>query len=261
MVFPIAPTESYRETVDSRDHHGVVASLGPFFSPRGVAVYGASARAGTIGGLVFRNIVEGGFTGDAYPVNRRGEDVAGLAGYTSLAEVPGDVDLAVFCLPGEHVLEAVGDAWRRECGRSASSLRDSLRSGRKERSARRACLELVRSHGARLIGPNCLGIAVAGPRLNATFAPRAFPPGRIGFSSQSGALGLALLERSDARGLGFSASSRSATRRTSPPTTSSSTGRRIRPRRSSSSISSRSATRASSDGWRAESRAGSPYSP
>ena len=67
-------------------------------------------RAGTIGGLVFRNIVEGGFTGEAYPVNRRGEDVAGVAGYTSLTEVPGDVDLAVFCLPGEHVLEAVEDA-------------------------------------------------------------------------------------------------------------------------------------------------------
>jgi len=205
VVFPLAPTESYRETVDSRDHLGVVASLGPFFSPRGVAVYGASPRAGTIGGLVFRNIVEGGFTGDAYPVNRRGEDVAGLAGCTSLAEVSGDVDLAVFCLPGEHVLEAVSDALakgvRALCVISAGFA--EIGPEGTERQAR--LLELVRSHGARLIGPNCLGIAVAGPKLNATFAPRAFPPGRIGFSSQSGALGLALLERSDARGLGFSA--------------------------------------------------------
>ena len=66
-------------------------------------------------------------------------------------------------------------------------------------------LTLVRAHGARLIGPNCLGIATAAVGLNATFAPRAFPPGRIGFSSQSGALGLALLERAEARGLGLSA--------------------------------------------------------
>src|SRR5207249_3466901 len=66
-------------------------------------------------------------------------------------------------------------------------------------------LELARGHGARLIGPNCLGVASDAVRLNATFAPRAFPSGRIAFSSQSGALGLALLERSDARGVGFSA--------------------------------------------------------
>jgi acetate---CoA ligase (ADP-forming) len=205
VVFPIAPTESYRETVDSRDHLGVVASLGSFFSPRSVAVYGASPRAGTIGGLVFRNIVEGGFTGQAYPVNRRGEDVAEVAGHTSLAEVAGDVDLAVFCVPGEHVLEAVEDALakgvRALCVISAGFAEIGPEGA--EREAR--LLELVRTHGARLIGPNCLGIAAAGPKLNATFAPRAFPPGRIAFSSQSGALGLALLERSDARGLGFSA--------------------------------------------------------
>ena len=205
VVFPITATESYRETVDTRDHLGVVASLRPFFSPRGVAVYGASPRAGTIGGLVFRNIVEAGFSGAAYPVNRRGEDVAGLPGHTSLAEVPGDVDLAVFCLPGEHVLEAVEDALakgvRALCVISAGFAEVGPEGA--EREAR--LLELVRAHGARLIGPNCLGIAVAGPRLNATFAPRAFPPGRIAFSSQSGALGLALLERSDSRGLGFSA--------------------------------------------------------
>ena len=65
-------------------------------------------------------------------------------------------------------------------------------------------LELVRAHGARMIGPNCLGISSAATRLNATFAPRAFPPGNIGFSSQSGALGLAVLEHGEKRGLGLS---------------------------------------------------------
>src|SRR5207247_4685975 len=66
-------------------------------------------------------------------------------------------------------------------------------------------LALARAHGARIVGPNCLGIWSAAPRLNATFAPRALPPGRIGFSSQSGALGLALLEKAAERTLGFSA--------------------------------------------------------
>ena len=204
VVFPIAATENYRESVDTRDHLGVVASLQPFFSPEAVAVFGASPRPGTIGGLVFTNIVTGGFAGRAYPINRGGEEVAGVPGYRSLGEIPGPVDLAVFCLPGAYVVEAAEEALdhgvRALCVISAGFAEIGVEGV--EREAR--LLELVRSHGARLIGPNCLGIAVAGPRLNATFAPRAFPPGRIGFSSQSGALGLALLERSDARGLGFS---------------------------------------------------------
>jgi acetate---CoA ligase (ADP-forming) len=204
VVFPIAATESYRASVDTRDHLGVVASLRPFFSPEGVVVLGASPRPGSIGGLVFRNIVSGGFVGRAYPVNRTGEEVAGVPGYSSLADLPGPVDLAVFCLPAALVLETAEDALTRGvralCIISAGFAETGSEGA--EREAR--LLELVRAHGARLIGPNCLGIAVADPRLNATFAPRAFPPGRIGFSSQSGALGLALLERSDARGLGFS---------------------------------------------------------
>src|SRR3954465_10457418 len=77
--------------------------------------------------------------------------------------------------------------------------------GEEGRVGKGALLDAVRAHGARLVGPNCLGIAVSAPHLNATFAPRALPPGRIGFSSQSGALGLALLEKAAERRLGFSA--------------------------------------------------------
>ena len=89
-------------------------------------------------------------------------------------------------------------------GLSASSRRASPRSGEKESTRQEQLLALVRGHGARLIGPNCLGIASSTASLNATFAPHAFPPGSIGFSSQSGALGLALLAQAEGRGLGFS---------------------------------------------------------
>ena len=88
--------------------------------------------------------------------------------------------------------------------RSASSPRASPRRAPRASSGRSALLALVRAHGARLVGPNCLGIAVSGAHLEATFAARPLPPGRIGFSSQSGALGLALLEAAAGRGLGFS---------------------------------------------------------
>ena len=82
VTFPIAPTETYRERVDERDHVAVAASLRPFFEPRSVAVVGASQRRGTIGGELFRNILAGDFAGAAYPVNRDGEPVAGVRGYT-----------------------------------------------------------------------------------------------------------------------------------------------------------------------------------
>ena len=78
VQFPIAATESYREHVEARDHEAVVASLEPFFQPRSVAVIGASKRRGSIGGELFRNILEGDFAGAAFPVNRDGEPVAGV---------------------------------------------------------------------------------------------------------------------------------------------------------------------------------------
>ena len=111
----------------------------------------------------------------------------------------------MICLPAAAVLDAAEDGAAAGVQRARRHLR-RLRRGRQrglERQER--LLALVRAHGARLIGPNCLGIAVAAPSLNATFAARSAPSGNIGFSSQSGALGLALLEAAEARGLGLSA--------------------------------------------------------
>jgi acyl-CoA synthetase (NDP forming)/RimJ/RimL family protein N-acetyltransferase len=204
LEFGIAAGEAYLARVDERDHAAVVASLRPFFEPESLAVLGASARAGSIGGELFRNIIEGGSTGRAYPVNRSGAPVAGRDGFPSIEDVPERVDLVVICLPAELVLEAAEQALdlgvRALCVVSAGF----AELGREGAERQDRLLALVRAHGARLIGPNCLGIASAGASLNATFAPYAFPPGNIGFSSQSGALGLAFLEQAKARDLGFS---------------------------------------------------------
>ena len=203
--FRIEPTETYLERVDERDHLAAVASLRPFFVPSSVAVLGASKRRESIGGLLFRNIIAGEFEGVAYPVNPAGDAVAGVRGYRSVEELPEAPDLAVVCLPARHVLAGAEDALLHgtraicvisagfaEVGEAGRALQDEL-------------LALVRSHGGRLIGPNCLGLAVSAPRLNATFGPRALPPGPVAFSSQSGALGLALLEKAQQRGIGLSA--------------------------------------------------------
>ncbi len=201
----IGPTATYIARVDERDHVAVAASLEPFFNPRSVAVIGASTRRGSIGGELFRNILESDFQGVAYPVNPNAGAIGGVKAYASIVEIPDQVDLAVFCLPGELILDeveaALAKGTRALCVISAGFAEIGAEGDRRQEQL----LARVRAHGARLIGPNCLGIYVAKPRLNATFAPNAFPPGNIGFSSQSGALGLALLEQAAARGLGLSA--------------------------------------------------------
>ena len=192
------------ERRDLRDHVAVAASLRPFFQPRSVAVIGASARRGTIGGELFRNVLDADFAGAVYPVNRGGEPVGGVAGYTSCAELPATVDLAVICVPGASVLDAAREAL--ETGVQALCVISAgfAETGSDGEARQDELLALVRAHGARLVGPNCLGIASSAVRLNATFARRALPAGRVAFSSQSGALGLALLEEADGRGLGLS---------------------------------------------------------
>lgn len=205
VQFPIAATEIYRQRVDERDHTAVTASLRPFFEPRTVAVMGASRRRGSIGGELFRNILAGDFTGATYPVNRDGEPVAGVQGYRSIGEIPDAVDLAVISLPAEAVLAAAEQALHAGVRALVVISAGFAEVGSEGAERQKQLLAMVRARGGRMIGPNCLGIAVAGPSLNATFAARSAPSGRIGFSSQSGALGVAFLEAAEARGLGLSA--------------------------------------------------------
>jgi acetyl coenzyme A synthetase (ADP forming)-like protein len=205
VEFRIAPTETYLGRVDERDHRAAVASLRPFFAPSSVAVLGASRRRDSIGGLLYRNIIAGEFDGVAYPVNPSGDAVAGIRGYRSVEELPETPDLAVVCLPARHVLAGVEDALRRGTRALCVISAGFAEVGDEGRERQDELLALVRAHGGRLVGPNCLGIAVSAPRLNATFGPRALPPGPVAFSSQSGALGLALLEKAQERGIGLSA--------------------------------------------------------
>ncbi len=203
--FSIAPTADFRARVDERDHVAVAASLRPFFSPTSVAVIGASRRRGSIGGELFRNILAADFTGAAYPINRGAEPVAGVRSYTSVTDIGAPVDLAVICLPAAQVEAAARTALAAGVRALCVISSGFAEVGHDGAARQERLLALVRAHGARLVGPNCLGIAVPGIGLNATFAPRALPPGRIAFSSQSGALGLTLLERAAERNLGFSA--------------------------------------------------------
>ena len=205
LSFPIATTDMYRDRVDDRDHSATVASLTHLMHPRSVAVFGASTRRGSIGNAVVRNLLGADFPGPIYPINRRGDAVAGIPALRSATQLPASVDLGVICVPAEHVVAVADEALRAGVRALCVISAGFAESGAEGRAREDQLLERVRMSGARLLGPNCLGIAVPAARLNATFAPHAFPQGSIGFSSQSGALGLALLDRLKERGLGLSA--------------------------------------------------------
>src|SRR5207253_2494378 len=167
LRFPIAPTGELALRVEKRDHVAVAASLRPFFVPSSVAVIGASKRRGSIGGELFRNILAADFAGAAYPVNRDGEAVAGVRRYGAIDEIPDALDLAVICVPGNRVLQAADAALRKGVQALCVISAGFAEVGSEGAERQRRLLELVRAHGARLVGPNCLGIAVPGIGLNA----------------------------------------------------------------------------------------------
>jgi acetyl coenzyme A synthetase (ADP forming)-like protein len=181
-------------------------TLEPLLKPRSVAVIGASRRRDSIGGAILHNLIEQGFQGPVYPVNPNATHVQSIAAYPSVAAIPGPVDLAIIVIPADRVLEAAAS-----CGEKgvkalvviSAGFRETGEEGLKRELA---LLEVTRRHGMRLVGPNCLGILNTDPKvsLNATFAPVSAAPGRVGFSSQSGALGLAILDYARKLNLGIS---------------------------------------------------------
>ena len=170
-----------------------------------MAVVGASAREGSIGGAVFRNILDAGYTGSVFPVNRSGEPVAGHPARASVAALPVPIDLAVIAVPSGAVQGAVAEALSAGAKAVCVISAGFAETGPAGAQAEAELLALVRSHGARMVGPNCLGVFAAGTAMNATFSRRQFEPGNVAISSQSGAVGLAVIDEASQRGLGMSA--------------------------------------------------------
>jgi acetyl coenzyme A synthetase (ADP forming)-like protein len=205
MEISLEPTEHLLEWVGARDHEAVVTSLRPFFLPRSVAIIGASAREGSVGGDLFRNILHAGFKGVVYPVNSSATPVAGVRAYRSVDEIEDSIDLAVVCTPARVVLDVVDDALRKGVRAIAVISAGFAEVGVDGRDLQEELLALVRMHGGRLLGPNILGLSSAATSLNATIGAVEPPLGRLALSSQSGALGVALLDAARARGIGVSA--------------------------------------------------------
>jgi len=203
---PTSLTPEGLERFERREQTAAAAAMRVFLAPRSVAVVGASRRRGTVGAELFHNLLAGGFNGPVYPVNPNAPMVQSVVAYPSIAEVPGPVDLAVVAVPAAAV---VGTA--EECAAAGVRALVVLSAGFAETGPEGAqrqaqLLRVCRDAGMRLIGPNCLGIVNTNPkvRLDATFGPAMPLAGRVGFLSQSGALGLAVIDYATKLGLGLS---------------------------------------------------------
>jgi acetyltransferase len=206
VAFSITPTEIVKRKEEERDRIATIASIHHLLCPKSVALIGASRYPGTIGYLMLRCILQSGYTGTVYPVNPNVNSVMSVKTYSSVLAIPDEVDLAVIAVPaklvakvadecgqkGVHTLVVISDGFR-EAGPEGASREKELR-------------DVALGHGMRVAGPNCMGIlnTDSAISLNSTFSPVFPPQGNVAFLSQSGAMGLTILEYAMNLNLGVS---------------------------------------------------------
>ncbi len=179
--------------------------LDPLFSPRSVAVVGASRARHSIGFSIVDNLITHCFEGAIYPVNPNAQAIHSLRAYPSIGAIPDPVDLAVVVVPRQLVLGAVEQALAKGVRGLVVISAGFAEIGPEGRAREDRLRELVRQAGVRMIGPNCMGMINTDPAisLDATFAPIPAERGAIGFVSQSGALGVAILNVARTLGIGL----------------------------------------------------------
>jgi acetyl coenzyme A synthetase (ADP forming)-like protein len=178
-------------------------NLNAIFHPNSVAIIGASKTPGKIGYILTNNMLNSGFKGKIYPVNPGADEILGLKCYPSVLDIPGDVDLSVITIPSASVLQAA-----EECGKKGVKALVVISAGFKETGHEGSLLEqqlveIGKRYGMRIQGPNCLGLVITTTPLNLSFAVDIPRRGKIGFISQSGALGTAVLDWVTKENIGF----------------------------------------------------------
>jgi len=173
--------------------------------PRSIAVIGASRHPNTIGYQILDNLIRYGFNGPLYPVNPKADVIHSIRAYPSVTAIPDAVDLAIIVVPRDLVLAAA-----EECGRKGVKGLVVITAGFAEVGGdgverERRLVEVVRRYGMRMVGPNCMGVLNSATEfsMNATFAPTMPPYGPVGFISQSGAMGLSILDYAEELGIGI----------------------------------------------------------
>lgn len=206
VEFAIDPTEGSLDVTAQREQRAEARSIERMLTPASVAVIGASRQREKLGQALVRNLVLGGTTGPVYAVNPDATAIAGVPAYPTLRDVPGPVDLAIVAIPAERVVDIVPDAAAKGVKALVVVSAGFAESGEQGRLRQQQLVTAARRHGMRVLGPNCLGLINTEPSvsLNASTSTVMAGPGRVGFFSQSGALGEALLRQCVERGIGLS---------------------------------------------------------
>ncbi|MFC4950614.1 GNAT family N-acetyltransferase [Pseudonocardia sp. GCM10023141] len=206
LEFAIDPTERSLAVRDAREQRAEARSVHNVLHPRSVAVIGASTDPSKIGHAMLANLLRGNFTGPVFPVNPDARSVRGVRAYASVTDIPDEVDLAVVAVPAAGIDEVMDSCLAKGVKALVVVSAGFADAGAGGTVAERRLVAEARAHGMRVIGPNALGVANTAPavRLNATLAPDVPGSGRVGFFSQSGALGIAILAAAKSRGLGLS---------------------------------------------------------
>jgi acetyltransferase len=178
--------------------------LSPFFTPKSVAIVGASERPESVGYRLLLNMQEAGFSGGLYPVNNKREQILGLKAYPDLESVPESLELVVISTPAPTVPSVM-----RQCGAKGVSCVVIITAGFGElgdegKRLQQEVLEIAHRYNIRIIGPNCLGVARPGSHLNATFGDGLIADGSLALLSQSGAVCTAILDWAKSQEIGFS---------------------------------------------------------
>ncbi len=199
MVVDFTPQP--RRTTYSREE--IVQQMNRIMKPAAVAVIGASGEAGKIGNSVMKNLINGGYRGEIYPINPKADEIMGYQAYASIMDVPGEIDTAVFAIPGKLVAAALV-----ECGEKKVAGAVLIPSGFAETGHHELQQELVdigRRYGVRLMGPNIYGFYYTPANLCATFCTAYDVKGSAALSSQSGGIGMAMIGFSRSAKMGVSA--------------------------------------------------------
>lgn len=206
LVLPLVETERTRALQATREKLATAASLLPFFRPKTVAVVGASPEAQGLDYRMVRHLLGGGFRGTVYPVHPHVHAVAAVRAYPRLADLPEKIDLAILVVPSAQILPVIHDCM--EAGVRAVMIASAgfAEVNREGSELQQEVVRLLRGTGCRLIGPNCLGIINTAEefQLNASFVPRLPIRGPLAIASQSGALGMAIIDYACRMGLGIS---------------------------------------------------------
>ncbi len=175
-----------------------------FFKPKSVAVIGASASEKKVGYAILRNLIKNNYPGKIFPVNPKRKEIMGLTTYNSLSALPEAPELAILAIPPASCIEAVRELGKMGCKAFLVISAGFKETGEKGKALEENLVRTARSLGARIVGPNCLGIMDTHTPLNATFATVMPPKGNVAVVSQSGALLSAFFDWSIDEGVGFS---------------------------------------------------------